>query len=68
MVEFNVGNPLVENLTASRFKLDRNGCLPVSQAPGLGIEIDRERLKRFEAKGFASPSWTWDEKKEFEAP
>jgi len=66
-VEFNFGNPLVEELTATPFRLDADGCLPVGDAPGLGIAIDREKLRQFEQSGYASPSWTWDERKEFEA-
>jgi D-galactarolactone cycloisomerase len=66
-VEFNFGNPLVEELAATPFRLDAEGCLPVSDAPGLGIEIDREKLRRFEQSGYSSSSWTWDEQKEYEA-
>jgi L-alanine-DL-glutamate epimerase-like enolase superfamily enzyme len=66
-VEFNVGNQLVEDLSASQFQLDSDGCLKVPDTPGLGLEIDRDRLKHFEASGFASGTWTWDETKEFEA-
>jgi len=66
-VEFNFGNPLVEELTETPFRLDADGCLPVADAPGLGIAIDRDKLRRFEQSGYASPSWTWDERKEFEA-
>ncbi|MBS1851604.1 MAG: mandelate racemase/muconate lactonizing enzyme family protein [Acidobacteria bacterium] len=65
-VEFNVGNPLVESLTSTPFHLNTEGCLEIPDKPGLGIEIDRERLKALEASGFASTSWTWDERKEFE--
>jgi L-alanine-DL-glutamate epimerase-like enolase superfamily enzyme len=66
-VEFNVGNPLVEEIVSPRFELNEHGCLPVSPAPGLGIDIDRDRLKHLENIGFASETWTWDEKKRFEA-
>ncbi len=66
-VEFNVGNPLVEELIDPPFALDATGCLPVPAAPGLGIDLNRDKLRHFEATGFASESWTWDEKKEFEA-
>lgn len=65
-VEFNVGNPLVEEIVSPRFELDEHGCLPVSPAPGLGIDIDRDRLKHLDSIGFASGTWTWDEKKRFE--
>jgi D-galactarolactone cycloisomerase len=66
-VEFNFGNPLVEELTQTPFRLDADGCLPVPDAPGLGIEIDREKLRHLGDSGYASPSWTWDQRKEFEA-
>ncbi len=65
-VEFNVGNPLVEEITASPFRLDANGCLPVPEGPGLGIEIDRAKLRKLAETGYASATWTWDERKEFE--
>ena len=66
-VEFNVGNPLVEEIAACPFRLDENGCLPVSDQPGLGIEIDRDRLRHLAESGFESETWTWDTNKEFEA-
>lgn len=66
-VEFNTGNELVENLIETPFALDENGCLPVPSTPGLGIIVDRERLKQFEVSGYASQTWTWDEKGDFEA-
>ncbi len=65
-VEFNVGNVLVEELVDRPFALDESGCLPVPDEPGLGIRIDRERLKALHDSGYVSPSWTWDERKEFE--
>jgi D-galactarolactone cycloisomerase len=66
-IEFNTGNALVEELIQPPFTLDANGCLPVPQSPGLGVTIDRERLKQFEVSGYASESWTWDSNREFEA-
>jgi L-alanine-DL-glutamate epimerase-like enolase superfamily enzyme len=66
-VEFNVGNPLVEQLADPVFRLDSDGRLTVPSKPGLGIDLDRERLRRFEAEGFATPSWTWDDHGEFSA-
>ena len=67
-VEFNVGNPFIEELIDKPFRLDAEGCLPVPQGPGLGINLDRDRLRSLEAAGFSSPSWTWDDRMEFEAP
>ncbi len=66
-VEFNVGNTLIEQLAYPPFHLDREGCLEVPSTPGLGIDIDRERLKRFETSGSFKPIWAWYEKKVFEA-
>jgi L-alanine-DL-glutamate epimerase-like enolase superfamily enzyme len=66
-IEFNMGNALIEDLMDRPFRLDADGCLPVPDVPGLGVELDRERLKSLEASGYASGSWTWDERKEFEA-
>ena len=60
-VEFNTGNPLVEELILNPFKLAADGTLQVREAPGLGIEIDRDRLAHFSGSGFASATWTWDE-------
>ncbi len=65
-VEFNVGNSLVEDLMNSPFRLDAEGCLQGPEGPGLGIEIDHERLKKFAEAGFASQTWSWDQGKEFE--
>lgn len=67
-VEFNVGNPLIEELIDTPFRLDAEGCLPVPLGPGLGININRDRLRKLEASGFSSPSWTWDDRMEFEVP
>jgi L-alanine-DL-glutamate epimerase-like enolase superfamily enzyme len=60
-VEFNVGNALVEDVLASPFRLTGDGLLPVPDAPGLGIEIERAKLRALHAAGFASESWTWDQ-------
>jgi len=66
-VEFNVGNRLVEELIDPPFRLDSEGRLRVPDSPGLGIQLDRQRLKALEASGYQSGSWTWDQDKEFEA-
>lgn len=60
-VEFNVGNELVEELIANPFRLGADGTLRVPGSPGLGIEIDRDRLASFSKSGYASGTWTWDE-------
>jgi D-galactarolactone cycloisomerase len=65
-VEFNVGNPFIEELIDKPFRLDAEGCLPVPEGPGLGINLDRDKLRSLEASGFSSPSWVWDDRMEFE--
>lgn len=65
-VEFNVGNPFIEELIDKPFRLDAEGCLAVPTGPGLGINLDRERLQYLEKSGFSSPSWVWDDRMEFE--
>src|SRR5712692_3953962 len=47
-VEFNVGNPLIEELIDPPFRLDAEGRLPVPDKPGLGVELVRDRLKSLE--------------------
>lgn len=59
-VEFNVGNELVEQISTPAFHLDSAGMLAVPETPGLGICIDRDRLKHFETTNFARPTWDWD--------
>jgi L-alanine-DL-glutamate epimerase-like enolase superfamily enzyme len=65
-VEFNVGNPMVETIVREPFALDADGCLAVPTAPGLGIEIDRDRLQELQRSGFSAESWTWEEQKLYE--
>ena len=66
-VEFNVGNPLVEELIDPPFRLNAEGGIAVPAGPGLGIDIDRDRLRHFAESGFASETWTWDERGDFQA-
>lgn len=66
-VEFNVGNPMVETITHQPFQLDEDGCLEVPAEPGLGIELNRQRMKELQESGFSSASWTWEETGQFEA-
>ena len=66
-VEFNVGNPLVEQISDPPFQLDADGCLPVPEEPGLGVRLNRDQLKHLKEAGFKSESWTWDENRTLEA-
>jgi D-galactarolactone cycloisomerase len=53
-VEYLTPSPYIEGLTAEPFRPDGDGLLPIPDRPGLGIEIDRERLKRYSSP---IPSW-----------
>jgi D-galactarolactone cycloisomerase len=66
-VEFNVGNVLVEDIMQTPFSLDENGLLPVPDKPGLGIDINREKLLQLSTSEYDSGTWTWDERKDYEA-
>jgi D-galactarolactone cycloisomerase len=47
LVEFIGGSPYVDGITVAPFKLDAEGWLEIPDVPGLGVEIDREKLKRY---------------------
>lgn len=44
LVEYVVGSPYVDDLCGPQFSLDESGRLPVSDRPGLGIELDIDQL------------------------
>jgi L-alanine-DL-glutamate epimerase-like enolase superfamily enzyme len=46
-VEYLTPSPYIEEIIIAPFKLDAEGYLPIPDRPGLGIELNREALKRF---------------------
>lgn len=46
-VEYITPSPYIEDILTEPFHLDENGLLTIPTAPGLGIELDRERVKRY---------------------
>lgn len=54
LVEYIGGSAYVDNITREPFSLDYEGCLAISDSPGIGIAIDPERLARYtpDAGGF----------------
>src|SRR4051812_21979107 len=46
-VEYLTPSPYIEEIISEPFKVDAEGYLPIPDRPGLGIEINREALKRF---------------------
>jgi L-alanine-DL-glutamate epimerase-like enolase superfamily enzyme len=47
LVEYIGGSPYVDGILAAPFALDGEGCLAIPDKPGLGVALDREKLKRF---------------------
>ena len=46
-VEYLTPCAYIDELPTEPFRLDDDGCLTIPQAPGLGIDIDDDRLRRF---------------------
>ncbi|MBF9232816.1 mandelate racemase/muconate lactonizing enzyme family protein [Microvirga alba] len=49
LVEFIGGSPYVDGILAEPFVLDTEGYLTIPDAPGLGVELDREKVARYAA-------------------
>jgi D-galactarolactone cycloisomerase len=47
LVEFIGGSPYVDGILAEPFVLDDEGYLPIAELPGLGVDLDREKLARY---------------------
>ena len=47
LVEFIGGSPYLDGIAAAPFVLDEEGYLMIPDAPGLGIELDRDKLARY---------------------
>jgi L-alanine-DL-glutamate epimerase-like enolase superfamily enzyme len=46
-VEYLTPTPYIDELITEPFKPDAEGCLTIPEKPGLGIELNREALKRY---------------------
>ena len=47
LVEFIGGSPYVDGILQQPFTLDDEGCLNIPNLPGLGVELDREKVARY---------------------
>lgn len=47
LVEYKTGSPYIDDLVTASWQLDGDGCLPIPDAPGLGIELAPDALERF---------------------
>ena len=46
-VEYLTPSPYIDEIITEPFRLDAEGFLTIPTRPGLGIEIDDDKLKRF---------------------
>lgn len=46
-VEYLTPAPYIEEIILEPFRLDADGCLSIPEGPGLGIELNRDALRRF---------------------
>jgi D-galactarolactone cycloisomerase len=47
LVEYKTGSPYIDEITTGGWKLDRDGMMPIPEAPGLGIEINHSAGARY---------------------
>jgi L-alanine-DL-glutamate epimerase-like enolase superfamily enzyme len=47
LVEYLAGSPYVDEIAAGGWRLDAGGMLPISDKPGLGLELDRDAVARY---------------------
>jgi len=46
LVEYLTGSPYVDDIAEGGWQLDADGMLPIPDAPGLGVELDRDAVAR----------------------
>lgn len=46
-VEYLTGSPFIDEIAAGGWKLDKDGMLAISSAPGLGLELDRDAVEKY---------------------
>jgi L-alanine-DL-glutamate epimerase-like enolase superfamily enzyme len=47
LVEYIGGSPYVDNITVGGWHLDSDGLLEIPSGPGLGVEIDRDKIEAY---------------------
>jgi L-alanine-DL-glutamate epimerase-like enolase superfamily enzyme len=52
LVEYLTGSPYVDEIAADDWKLDEDGMLSISDAPGLGLTLDMEAVSRYTREQF----------------
>jgi L-alanine-DL-glutamate epimerase-like enolase superfamily enzyme len=49
-VEYLTPAPYIDEIIARPFQLDAEGYLAIPETPGLGVELNREALRRFSGR------------------
>jgi L-alanine-DL-glutamate epimerase-like enolase superfamily enzyme len=47
LVEYLTGSPFIDEITVGGWKMDEEGMLQIPTAPGLGLELDLDAVKKF---------------------
>ena len=47
LVEYLVGSPYIDEISAHPWRLDEDGYLTIPDGPGLGIDLDRDAVERY---------------------
>jgi D-galactarolactone cycloisomerase len=47
LVEYLTGAPFIDDITVGGWKLDADGMLPISTAPGLGVTLEPDRVAKY---------------------
>jgi len=54
LVEYLIGSPYIDSIVAEPWRLDADGMLAIPDAPGLGVELDFDRISHY-ARGERLP-------------
>jgi len=47
LVEYLMGSPFIDDIAVGGWRLDREGMLPIPDAPGLGLHLDKDEVARY---------------------
>jgi hypothetical protein len=53
-VEYLTGSPVIDDLVEVRWKLDKEGMLPIPSGAGLGVSLNMDAVEKPTGKRFAS--------------
>jgi L-alanine-DL-glutamate epimerase-like enolase superfamily enzyme len=46
-VEYLTGSPFIDEITQGGWSIDADGMLAIPDKPGLGLELDRDAVKKY---------------------